>query len=184
VCLDIISQHIPKIQTLIGDKKRPDYVCDAIGFGLNFSGRSIVARSKCIAIVDEVRKPFESGRSRLWQSNSANVTRPQVLEVEEPISPKKLASEVYARSGMFAQSGAGRGALKDFLRSVLHEPEACLPFKGDDRLTCHVISRFLSRRMHEEFGKGLDSSALCDRMVERHLISYASDEHVANPAAE
>jgi hypothetical protein len=71
-----------------------------------------------------------------------------------------------------------------FIRSMLREPEPCRKFSADEKMLCHVVSRFLVRRMHEDVGKGLNSSAVCQKMADRHLVSFIGEPESTGTAAD
>jgi len=163
ICETIVPSQIPRVLELLKDKKRPDFVCEVLGFARGFGSGRLVSKANCITIVDSIRK--EPG--------------------DEPVRPKVLDDE-QMRERVWTERD-GRPVRMRFDRPddrfdrmlpmrLPRGPEICQAMDGDQKTVCMVLSRLVLRGMKEELRSGMSSEEICQKLEERHLIKLTDSE--------
>ena len=67
VCNDIVSKRLPEIRFLLQQKKRPDQVCDAIGYNRSFLSGHTVSKRFCGIIVNRLRSAVRDNTFKPWR---------------------------------------------------------------------------------------------------------------------
>jgi hypothetical protein len=64
ICTTIITIHLRGIIDLLQEKKRPDFVCDFLGYPRRFGTNRIIPNDNCVRIVEALRNEssYDNGR--------------------------------------------------------------------------------------------------------------------------
>jgi hypothetical protein len=151
ICLTLIPSQIPTIVTQLETQSHPDEVCQTLGFSRSSERARAVTKEQCTNIVGLVKSAHESKDSK--DTGSAD-------------TPTN-----HSRSSFFGAVGLGRKFGRDPSgRPLVSSLSVCKEFPVDQKLLCHVISRVVSRRMHDELEKGTTADEICTKLDERKLI--------------
>jgi hypothetical protein len=217
VCNDVISKKLPEIRVLLQQKKRPDQVCDAIGYNRSFSSGQTVSKRFCGIIVNKLRNSVHNSKFRPWRNRLrsrsqiaalptlADDPRPQVLEVgaggllrssdhgtgtsesrNSLSESRRGTSELghrtsrdgHARSevGLVGTGKrSGLGSFRHFFAARFYGRAVCQAedLTPQERMSCHTITRFVMRGLHEELVTGINSTYICEQLEERHLVTFS-----------
>jgi hypothetical protein len=205
VCNDIISKKLPDIRVLLRQKKRPDQVCDAIGYNRSFSSGHTVSKRFCGIIVDKLRTAVHDSSFKPWRNRLRNRShiptqppladqpRPQLLEFgtsrrllnrqsdstqSTDNLPHRTSGSVQGRSEFGLSRVRKRSAVGSFRHffstgffgRAVCQAETLTP---EERMSCHTITRFVIRGLHEELVTGVNSTYICEQLEERHLVTFS-----------
>jgi hypothetical protein len=181
ICSTIIPDHIPRILELLRDRKRPDFICEVLGYARGFGSGRLISKDSCVRIVDVIRT--EPGKDSV---DRVLLKKPKLLEEPPPrraerreLRERALPEHDNRPFGLRRRDDAGHekmGAGRHFGRG----PEACQKMENDEKMMCMVLSRLVLRGMRDELGAGMSSEEICKKLEERHLISLTDVDTMAD----
>jgi hypothetical protein len=168
VCLELLNKSASQIESLLGEQKRPDQICEEIGYARSFTPGYAVSRALCEEIVEHVRGHQGGARYRLpWKSRFG--ARDSKEESDRDVRRPRVENEdsEWERHA--------RGHLSSF-RHVFQERfgarRLCRDVRGQLRAVCETITGFVMHGMNEELAREANSTAICDELAGRHLLSF------------
>lgn len=180
ICVQIIPNQIGKIVDFVQEKKRPDYICDMLGYSFNFGSSRLIAKDKCMKYVDAVKSGMSEAHDR----------RPSLLSIDhdakveemrkhalEPRDLKKLPFGLDHHHHRLERPDPNR--IMDH-HHILHHirPGAHICHEIEDheeRTVCHIVVRQAMREMKPELEKET-SEKICDLMNEKKLIKLTEEQ--------
>lgn len=161
ICVQIVPSQVEKINGLLKEKKRPDFICDSLGFSREFGHGRVISKEKCAALVDSVKKSHEEA--------SKGQDLPPALNGTKKLIHMNMTHEMLKAPWMHKTLGLG----------------VCRTIEDhEERRTCHVVARFTMRLMHEEVEKGADSTAICEKLAEKKFIKFTEDQQTVEKKPE
>ena len=149
-----MAGKVEKVIDHLQNGKRPDFICDQLGFTRHFRLPSDIPRSTCVTVVDAIKKNSQ-------QSFLPHLKRADKL-LEEP---EKKQEGVHHMRPM--------NPFHPFTRRF----GVCQEFETPkDKMICHMLTRVVMRDMHTEIREGLESSAICDKMQEKGLVKFGEEK--------
>ena len=137
-----------KVIGMLKEGKRPDFICDSLGYTRHFRLTTEIPKDKCVAVIDALKK------------RTHDTTFPRL-----PMGPKVLEDD--EKKQIFKPI---RGPLIPFARRF----GVCKDFENpQDRMVCQIISRIAFHDMHKELEQGVESGAICDAMKEKGLVKFS-----------
>jgi hypothetical protein len=151
ICSAIIAASLANITAQLADTRRPDAICESLGYPRPFAGGREITAERCASVVDLVKAepaPAEGDQGG---------KKVPLIKLPKP----------------FGRRGIAR---------IFGFSAACKSVAQEERLVCHVISRFVLR------GQGIDKStssgAICEKLDAKHLIKIVAGTGAAPPAVE
>jgi hypothetical protein len=144
ICLTIVPDQVPTILGHLREKRRPDFVCELIGFLRSKIGTRVMSADTCTTLVDALLKD----------------RRP-----DHPLRGPDDNPEADDRPRAFPP----RRAAGDFIPKM-PGPGVCHGVAEDARDACMLLSRFVLRGMRTEVEEGMSAEKICERLDEQKLI--------------
>jgi hypothetical protein len=160
ICEALVPRHIESALKMIKDQRRPDFVCELLGYSRFFGASRVIARDVCIQVIDDIR---DSG-------DRENMKRPAVRRSDDGERP--IAGEATRRKDG-DQVGKEDGDTTSRRRETTpHGPRVCNRLDGEAKGACVAVWRVVSRGMRDELQSGATSDEICERLSERNLIQF------------
>jgi hypothetical protein len=148
ICLALVPSQVANITAQLAEKRRPDEICESLGYARHFGGGREITSERCARVVDLVR------------DNPASA--PEEAAAKEP--------------GLKLPKPFG----KNGLTRLFGFSPACKSIAPEERIVCHVISRFVARA--DDLDSKATADEICEKLVTKHLIKIiAGNETVAAP---
>jgi hypothetical protein len=159
VCLGIASNQTQRIIDLLTEKKRPDFICEVLGYPSDSARERAISKEKCLKIVESFR-------------SDTNETEPEPRPL--PLRPIGLREDV-ARP-VIAEGDPRPFGLRDTPRKsfaerhLRHGPPVCRKVEPEDRMPCLILARFVKRGMAQELKDGASAGEICKKLEDRGMI--------------
>jgi hypothetical protein len=154
ICLAIVNGSTARILALVADQKRPDQICEEIGYGRTFEGVSGVTRESCQLVGDRLLNALKEARG---------IDQPKQHPAIEEFGTKRNPLTLL-----------NRDSLPRFFRRRMRGDRICLEFEETQRAGCHTVVGLLMRGLRDEVAQGANSTYLCDQLEARHLVSFVN----------
>jgi hypothetical protein len=145
ICTSLVPSKVAAITADVSNKTRPDVICEGLGYARPFGGSRQITAAQCAKYVELVRTELAAG----GKDEKAHLPKPF----------KKREGEL--GRGVFGKVFAGSAA--------------CKGVEGDERFSCRVIARLISRALRSDVEKAKPASELCQNLGEKHLIKLVAE---------
>jgi hypothetical protein len=95
ICSRIADHRIPKIRELVSKGRRPDFICDALGYTRSFASGHPVSQSTCLSVADDLRPKFDLEKLHFWHRWDGSAKKPVTDPEEERIRKFQEDREKY-----------------------------------------------------------------------------------------
>jgi hypothetical protein len=178
ICTTLVPGQLPHILSLLGARKRPDFICEMLGFTRGFAVGRLVRSDMCARIVDRIKNdPMSVSRPADSGPDPAPLLRRPAVQPDEAAGESRLPRIDVDRRPFGLRGAAPR---KAGLKLFRFGSAVCRDVEPAEKMTCHVLAKLVIRRMREELDQGASAGEICQKMQEKHLISLVEGD--AKPA--
>jgi hypothetical protein len=193
ICTAINPGQVTKILELMTEKKRPEFICEFLGFARSSGSGRLLPKTQCTSIVDRIRGengPAPAARPAIEPlsdtSASANTSNPatddKISRFRNINREPKIPSLADHQPRPFGLHRTFEDHLRPFGRShfgfrhMLHGPEFCRNLEPEQAMACQMIARLVSRELRDELKSGAGSGEICQKLHDRKLIKLTEAE--------
>ena len=175
VCTNIVNTKLDEILTMIHDQKNPHFICNAVGFRHPINQEAKISLDDCTKIVEKFKVQFQNFQPR--RRPQLNRTRPvitaQVLEDTTNTTSKAASSSTNSTRtfdrpfGIRPENGVRNSRFR-LGRSPFAFVPICKELSAENRIACHVISRFVFKNYMKKLNQ--TASEVCTHLNKTNYI--------------
>jgi hypothetical protein len=184
ICEALVPRHIESALKMIKDQRRPDFVCELLGYSRFFGASRVIARDVCIQIIDDIRDSGDrENMKRPAVRRSDDGERPMAREATRRREGDQVGKEDSETTSRHRKTMLhGDEAPPALARTrALHGPGVCNRLDGEAKVACVAVWRVVSRGMRDELQSGATSDEICERLSERNLIKFRGQGTINAP---
>lgn len=157
ICTNIVNTKLDEIITMIGEQKNPHFICNAIGFRHPINQEARIGLEDCTKVVEKFKNQFQNFKPN--RRPILNNTRPAIVakvledntnqtKTETSTSTTSSQSQTNSTSfdrpfGIRPESGLRSSRFRAGRRMPFAFVPICKELPAENRIACHVISRFV-----------------------------------------